>query len=77
VNGVPTGVLTWTATLPAPGATWLRTIVVTPLAGYGGPLVNLVAIWSSEGATATSAAIGSVTVYRAYLPLVWRDPAGP
>ena len=30
----PTGVLTWTATLPAPGATWQRTIVVTPLAGY-------------------------------------------
>jgi uncharacterized repeat protein (TIGR01451 family) len=76
-NAIPTGVLTWTATLPAPGATWQRSIVVTPLAGYGGTMVNLVTIWSSEGATATSAVLGAVSVYQAYLPLVWRDSAGP
>ena len=72
-----TGVLTWTATITAPGASWQRSIVVTPLAGYGGTLPNLVTIWTSEGATATSTIVGSVTAYQAYLPLVWRDPAGP
>ncbi|MDP3046268.1 MAG: hypothetical protein Q8O07_02205 [Chloroflexota bacterium] len=77
VHAVPTGVLTWTATITAPGASWQQTIVVTPLAGYSGTLPNLVNIWTSEGATATSTIVGSVTAYQAYLPLVWRDPAGP
>jgi hypothetical protein len=76
VHAVPTGVLTWTVTLPAPGGTWQRSIVVTPLAGYSGTLSNLVTVWSSEGATATSTILSSITAYQAYLPLVWRDLAG-
>jgi uncharacterized repeat protein (TIGR01451 family) len=77
IYATPTGVLTWTASIATPGSVWQRTIVVTPLAGYSGTLANLVTIRSSEGPTATSVVVASVTTYQTYLPLVQRAPTGP
>ncbi len=46
----PTGTRAWTATLPAPGAVWTETVVVTAEQGYIGPLVNRVQVAAVEGA---------------------------
>jgi len=47
----PTGVLTWTPTITAPGGLWTETVVVTVERGYEGPLTNVVHVTSAEGAT--------------------------
>jgi hypothetical protein len=73
-QSAPTGVLTWTAVITAPGGVWQQSIVVTPLTGYSGTLPNLVAIWSSEGPTATSVIQATVTAYRNFLPIIVRGP---
>ncbi len=48
---IPTGVLTWTPPIIAPGDVWMRATVVTVAMGYAGPLTNVVEITTAEGAT--------------------------
>jgi uncharacterized repeat protein (TIGR01451 family) len=67
----PTGVLTWTPTITAPGGVWTETVVVTVEEDYGGPLTNLVKVTTEEGATGDACVI--VNPYRVYLPLVMRN----
>jgi serine protease AprX len=45
----PTGVLTWTPGLLAPGGVWMETVVVTVEADYGGPLINTIRVTTEEG----------------------------
>ncbi len=48
---IPTGVRTWTTTLPIPGGVWTEQIVVAIEDDYIGSLVNVVQATSKEGAT--------------------------
>jgi uncharacterized repeat protein (TIGR01451 family) len=69
----PTGTLTWTPTITAPGGTWTQVVVVTVDEDHSGPLSNTVWVTTEEGATGT----GGITVtafYKRYLPFVLRDP---
>jgi len=47
----PTGVLTWTPTLTAPGGVWTEQFTVTVQMGYSGTLTNVVEVTTEEGAT--------------------------
>ncbi len=47
----PSGLRTWTATIPAPGGVWSATFTVTVNADHTGPLVNVVRATGAEGAT--------------------------
>lgn len=47
----PTGILTWTPTITAPGGIWTAQYVVTVDIGYAGPLTNVVQVTTAEGAT--------------------------
>jgi uncharacterized repeat protein (TIGR01451 family) len=47
----PTGVITWTPIITAPGGVWAETVVVTVEVGYGGSLTNVVQVTTEEGAT--------------------------
>jgi uncharacterized repeat protein (TIGR01451 family) len=47
----PTGIITWTPTITAPGGVWAETVVVTVEMGYGGPLTNVVQVTTEEGPT--------------------------
>jgi uncharacterized repeat protein (TIGR01451 family) len=70
----PTGTLTWTPTISAPGGVWEQTVVVTVETGYSGVLTNTVQVTTEEGAsggdTETCTSIGG---YDVYLPLVLRQ----
>jgi uncharacterized repeat protein (TIGR01451 family) len=70
----PTGVLTWTPTISAPGGVWEQTVVVTVETGYSGVLTNTVQVTTEEGAsdsdTETCTSIGG---YYIYLPLILRQ----
>jgi uncharacterized repeat protein (TIGR01451 family) len=48
----PSGTLTWTAEIPAPGV-WQETVVVTVDVGYVGPLTNVAQVTTEEGAAGT------------------------
>ncbi|MDY6876402.1 MAG: S8 family serine peptidase [Chloroflexota bacterium] len=50
-HATPTGVITWTPIITAPGAVWTETVVVTVETGYIGPLTNIVQATSDESAT--------------------------
>jgi len=54
---VPSGVLTWYATLPAPGGVWTETVIVTAEMGYAGPLTNTVQVATDEGASGRYTAV--------------------
>jgi uncharacterized repeat protein (TIGR01451 family) len=69
----PTGVITWTANLPAPGSMWTRTVVVTVTRGYSGTLTNRVQVTTLEGATGESQATVRVIGYQVFLPTVLRQ----
>ena len=47
----PTGVLTWTSPITAPGGVWTKTVFVTVEMSYLGPLTNVVRVTTEEGAT--------------------------
>jgi uncharacterized repeat protein (TIGR01451 family) len=66
----PGGRITWTAAITAPGGAWWETAVVTVEQGYAGPLVNRVAVETSEGAAGEAQVL--VNFYGVYLPLVIR-----
>ena len=68
---IPSGVLTWTPTITAPGGVWEHTFVVTVAPGYTGALLNRVEVTSAEGATGSSSVISNGG--RNYLPLILRN----
>jgi hypothetical protein len=47
----PTGILTWTPGLLAPGAAWVEQVVVTTAQDYAGPLLNVVQVAAGDGTT--------------------------
>lgn len=64
--------VTWTAVITAPGGIWMGTVVATVDEDYRGPLANLVAVTTAEGAKGEA----SVTVdvgWTVYLPVVMRN----
>jgi uncharacterized repeat protein (TIGR01451 family) len=69
----PTGVQTWTATVPAPGGVWTRPFVVTVEMGYEGLLTNEVRVATREGATGLAGVTVRANAYRIYLPVVWKN----
>jgi len=69
----PSGVLTWTPTIPAPGGVWVKAVVVTVEMGYTGPLTNVVDVRTQEGATGRAEASTTVICCRIYLPVVLRQ----
>lgn len=77
---MPTGVLTWTPTITAPGGVWTQPVAVSAETNYEGPLVNVLWVTTEEGATAihieTSdvvAAHPDIPLHDIYLPLVLRE----
>lgn len=66
--------ITWTMVLSTPEGTWTETVAVTVAEGYMGPLANLVAVTTGEGArgayTETSTVASAPPIY---MPLVVRD----
>ncbi len=72
-HATPTGVLTWTPTITAPGGIWAQTVVVTVETGYAGPLTNVVQVTTEEGATGTDSVTVSASRYRIYLPAVLKN----
>jgi len=51
VHVIPSGVVTWTPTIPAPDGVWSKTVVVTAGWSYAGPLTNTVRVTTDEGAS--------------------------
>ncbi len=71
----PSGVLTWTPTIPLSGGVWTEQVVVTAAEGYSGTLINVLQVTTQEGATGIyTETCHAITVkYLVYLPLVARD----
>jgi len=72
----PSGVLTWTPTIPVDGV-WTQQVAVTVTEGYSGTLTNLVQVVSSEGVTGNATVISQARTeerWDIYLPLVLRNP---
>jgi len=59
ISVTPSGLLTWTATLPAPDGVWTEQVTVTVDADYAGPLLNEIEVSAEEGAGDTD----GVTIY--------------
>jgi uncharacterized repeat protein (TIGR01451 family) len=72
VHVYPSGTLTWTATIPAPGGVWNETVVVTVDVGYVGPLTNTVQVNTLEGATGACTLVSTAILEQHfyYLPLL-------
>jgi uncharacterized repeat protein (TIGR01451 family) len=68
----PTGTLTWTAVIPAPGGVWTETVVVTAELGSCG-LINRVEVTTDEGATGDYTEISAVDAHCFYLPIIFRN----
>jgi len=64
--------ITWTAFITAPGGVWRETVVVTPEAGYTGPLTNVVEVTTQEGAGGRHVSV-AWAMHAVYLPLVMRQ----
>jgi len=69
----PTGVITWTPTITAPGGIWTQQVVVTVEKGYCRPLINLVEITTAEGATGVYTETSAILEYCIYLPVFLKD----
>jgi len=67
----PTGVLTWTPTITAPGGIWEHTFVVTVETGYLGALVNQVEVTTEEGATGATVTVSNG--HKIYLPMALKE----
>ncbi|MDY7076943.1 MAG: CehA/McbA family metallohydrolase, partial [Chloroflexota bacterium] len=48
---LPSGTLTWTPVITAPGGIWTQQVAVTVERGYSGPLTNVLQVTTGEGAT--------------------------
>lgn len=68
----PTGVLTWTPTITAPGGVWQETVVVTIENTYAGSLSNVLQVASAAGTMTVCTATVTVEPWWLYLPLVLR-----
>ncbi len=68
----PSGILTWTPTIPVPGGVWSQTVVVTVEMGYTGMLTNHVQVTTLEGITGENSLVINVIGHKVYLPLVTR-----
>jgi uncharacterized repeat protein (TIGR01451 family) len=68
----PTGILTWTPTITAPGGLWQETVVMTVEDTYAGPLNNVLQVTSAAGTMAVCTATVAVEPWWLYLPLVLR-----
>lgn len=73
----PTGVLTWTPTITAPGGIWAQQVVVTVETGYTGSLTNKVQVTSEEGAMGTAGVTVCANHCLAYLPLILKNHPPP
>lgn len=71
---VPTGILTWTPTITAPGGVWVQQFSVTVAVGYSGTLTNVVQVSSQEGASGVFTATSSATVMPSFIMSKWADP---
>jgi uncharacterized repeat protein (TIGR01451 family) len=69
----PAGVLTWTATITAPGGIWMQPVIVTVTRGYSGTLTNHVQVTSQEGAAGEAQVTVNAIGYQIFLPLVLRN----
>lgn len=67
----PTGLRTWTVTIPAFGGVWTEQVGVTVAFDFMGTLTNVVEVGSAEGAQGEyTQSVGVGRVY--YLPVVWK-----
>jgi uncharacterized repeat protein (TIGR01451 family) len=64
----PTGILTWTPTITAPGGSWTQTVVVTVEMGYTGVLINRLDVTTIEGISGIALAVTNGS--KVYLPLI-------
>jgi uncharacterized repeat protein (TIGR01451 family) len=70
---VPTGVLTWTTVITAPGGIWSQAVPATVAMWYAGPLTNVVRVTTKEGVSGVYTYTTEAIVQHCYLPLVLRD----
>ncbi len=68
----PSGSLTWTKIITAPGGVWRETAVVTVTEGYSGTLTNVAQVTTIEGASGVCTKTCTAFSYLIYLPLVLR-----
>lgn len=66
----PTGILTWTPTITAPGSSWEQIVIVTVDSGYTGVLLNRLDVTTAEGVG--GAAFALTNGRRIFLPLIER-----
>ncbi len=64
----PTGILTWTPTITAPGGSWMQTVVVTVDLGYTGVVLNRLDVTTAEGVGGLAYALTNGT--KVCLPLI-------
>jgi uncharacterized repeat protein (TIGR01451 family) len=74
VQVTPTGILTWTALITAPGGVWMQTVPVSVTAGYSGTLTNNVEVTTDEGPTGLdSVTVSSSAFYKIHLPVILKS----
>lgn len=71
----PSGVLTWTPTITAPGGVWMQQVVVTAKKSYCKPLINIVTVTTAEGASGVYTETSAVIEYCIYLPVILKAPS--
>ena len=69
----PSGILTWTSTITAPGGIWARQFAVTVDTGYTGRLTNTVQVTTEEGPFGLDSIAVNIAGYSIYLPVVLRS----
>lgn len=69
----PTGVLSWTPTLTAPGGIWMHQFSVTVETGYTGSLTNKVQVTTEEGPWGMASATVCANSCLIYLPVILRN----
>jgi uncharacterized repeat protein (TIGR01451 family) len=73
----PTGVLTWTQTITAPGGIWAQQVVVTVETGYTGSLTNKVQVTTEEGAMGTAGVTVCANYCTSHFPLILKEYCSP
>ncbi len=72
----PGGLLTWTASLPAPGRVWSQTVMVTVPWGYSGTLTNVLQATTEEGASGIYTETTGVILSPPATPILLAPPDG-
>jgi hypothetical protein len=74
IHVTPTGILTWTPTITAPGGAWMQQVIVTVETHYVGPLTNKVQFTTGEGAAMGTASVTVCANYCIiYLPTIYKS----